>query len=126
MIAVVTDKDKSIDVTTVKVMEGGVHLGTAFLVPHSDTMVELHLDKVEPIVRGKVLPISKYILATLFESRPELLKVFVKIPATNRLAVKLAKQSGFIQEGVLTRCSVYQDEVVDLLIYGLGRPNGGL
>lgn len=76
---------------------------------------------MDKTIRGKMVEIGKEGFKYIFNDISRLQKLIAYIPATNRLAVRLAKRIGMKHEGTLTKSFDLDGQLVDQEIYGFNR-----
>lgn len=110
-----------ISVIHIDIMYGEVVLGDVVLIPLSPYMYEIHISSIMPQYRGRALEISKILMPFLFKYLTKVEKFVAMIPITNRLAIALAKRSGFKREGKLKGSIRIDGILTDQEILGISR-----
>lgn len=70
----------------------------------------------------KILPISDFIRKTI--KKTGMLKAILTVPSPCEHIHKFVKKFGFKEEGRITNCYQWREQVVDLVLYGLNLQEG--
>lgn len=116
-----SSSEGGIPVIRINIKSGEEVLGNVALVPLSPYLYEIHISEIVSHHRGKALAISKLLLPFLFKYLPKVEKMVAMIPTTNRLAIALAKRSGFKKEGKLIKSIRINGILLDQEILGISR-----
>lgn len=91
--------------------------------PFTGTSCMIHI-AADPEIWGKTEPIAREGLAWIFQNTLYN-KIHTMAPEFNRLAIRLARQCGFEQEGVLRKSFQKNWKLYDMIVFGLSKYQGG-
>lgn len=119
MLSFYPEASTTVTVNQVTIIVDGKGIGSYLLVPYSLNTYLIHLNPLDKEHRRYAPQISREALKFGFNEIPNLMKLIAFIPISNRLAIRLAKLSGMVLEGRLTKSFLNDGILEDQEIYGI-------